>query len=140
MCRCVLQPVEQAARAQPRAPPAVGQPQPPGHPSLSSGMRRTVCPSVSGHRGNPEERGSSAACQASGSHQMRVGTRRRLIVTPCLADSPLGAADSPRRLCFTCFVIEDRRSPPCDRIAKLKLKIKLNDHHLNTSSTFGLTV
>ena len=27
-----------------------------------------------------------------------------------------------------------------DRTAKLKLKIKLNDHHLNTSGTFGLTV
>ena len=33
-------------------------------------------------------------------------------VTPCLADSPLGTADDPRRLCFTCFVTEDRRSPP----------------------------
>ena len=28
----------------------------------------------------------------------------------------------------------------CDRIAKLKLKIKRNGHHLNTSGTFGLTV
>jgi len=28
----------------------------------------------------------------------------------------------------------------CDRTAKLKLKIKLNGHHLNTSGTFGLTV
>ena len=28
----------------------------------------------------------------------------------------------------------------CDRTAKLKLKIKLNDHHLNTSGTFDLTV
>jgi len=28
----------------------------------------------------------------------------------------------------------------CDRTAKLKLKIKLNCHHLNTSGTFGLTV
>ena len=28
----------------------------------------------------------------------------------------------------------------CDRTAKLKLKIKLNGHHLNSSGTFGLTV
>ena len=54
-------------------------------------------------------------------HQ-NLGTRFLLggrIVTPCLADSPFGTADGPRRPCFNHSETEVRRSPPrADRRAR----------------------
>src|SRR6185312_14468314 len=43
----------------------------------------------------------------------------QVAVTPCLTDSPLGAADGPRRPCFNHSETEVRRSPPrADRRAR----------------------
>ena len=58
----------------------------------------------------------------------------------------LNTKSSEMKITSTCFQLSNfdaylqMRLAECDRTAKLKLKIKLNGHHLNTLGTFDLTV